>query len=206
MLIRKLALLVLSATFAFGCSSSSGGADAGNQSDDGGETSTDGGNVDAASSIRNYTAECDARCRTEAELKSVCSDTAPENCVDDCVANSAGLDTLCGKCVVADSYINGTSCDLVLGNILNCDQECLPGNHSPQTTYQAECEATCRTESLLKNVCSDVAPENCVQDCMTNAAGLDTLCGKCVVADTYINGTSCDLILGDVGNCRVFCL
>lgn len=143
---------------------------------------------------RTFAAECEVQCRTESE-DSGCD--AP-TCVEDCIAMSGGLETLCGKCVVSQTsiYDDDGTCRLSQGSVMgvDCEDVCSPGSHQPRPDFRAECESQCQRTAED----AGCTMPTCVDDCVAMTTGLETQCGKCHVSMTEIrddDGT-CTLSVG----------
>ncbi|MCP4449054.1 MAG: hypothetical protein GY811_27520 [Myxococcales bacterium] len=157
--------------------------------------------------------ECEVECRVEAE-EDGCN--APSSCVDDCIAVTSGLDTLCGKCVAESLYTyvedGSKTCTVEQGSISGesgCETVCTQGTHEPRDSFRAECEVECRVEAE-EDGCN--APSSCADDCVSVTLGLDTLCGKCVAESlyTYVEDGSetCTIELGSTSGesgCEEIC-
>ncbi len=165
-----------------------------------------------------YRAECELECTEETKRsgEEVCAE-AYDECVGACVAATSGLDTLCGKCVAAASSIDtdpGYGCAVYAGRVNgeSCGDVCLQGDHSPRSSFKAECEVECSAETKRsgEEVCSE-AYDECVSGCVAVTSDLDTLCGKCVAANSSIDtdpGYNCASYAGSVSgdSCGDLCL
>ena len=158
---------------------------------------------------RTFAAECEVQCRSESEDAGC---TVP-TCVEDCIALSGGLETLCGKCIVAQtdvySYTDDGTCDVDGTLSLNaCSVQCSPSSHRSRPDFHAECEVQCRWEADD----AGCAMPTCVDDCVAMTRGLETQCGKCVVAQTevysYTDDGTCGADIGtiDASACDEHCL
>ncbi len=109
---------------------------------------------------------------------------------------TGGLETQCGKCVVAQTQIySGDGCEFSPGTVSDCADSCTPGSHQVRSDFRAECESQCGNETDL----SGCTMPTCVDECDAMTVGLETQCGKCVAAQTAIyDGDGCELSVGTI--------
>ncbi len=154
----------------------------------------------------DFRAECEVGCRVGG-----CDSSA---CVSECLIETTGLSNQCGKCVATqidiwgDEEEPGGTCSYEMASALysTCEDFCPPELDGKRPDFRAECELVCRQQTNDSG-CS--AP-TCVSDCMAMTNGLDTQCGKCVAAQTYIYGDDeggCELEVGSVefSACDSYC-